>query len=98
MKFIDAHTHINFAAFRDDLRETISRSLSSGVRLVNVGTQKDTSRRAVEIAREYPEGVWAAVGLHPVHTERSFHDAEELGATEGDSGFTSRGEEFDRSH
>ena len=97
MKFIDAHTHVQFAAFRDDWRETMARALNAGVFVVNVGTQKDTSRRAVEIAREYPEGVWAAVGLHPLHTSKSFHDAEELGGREGEE-FTSRGEEFDRSH
>ncbi|MEK7507764.1 MAG: TatD family hydrolase, partial [Patescibacteria group bacterium] len=69
--------------------------LSKNVWLVNVGTQKDTSRRAVEIANEYAEGVYAAVGLHPVHTEKSFHDLKELGADNITREFTSRGENFD---
>jgi TatD DNase family protein len=39
--------------------------------------------------------MYAAVGLHPVHTGRSFHDAQELGEGEGAAAFTSRGEVFD---
>jgi TatD DNase family protein len=36
--------------------------------------------------------MFATVGLHPIHTEKSHHDSKELGA---DQEFTSRGEEFD---
>ncbi len=95
MNFIDAHTHVQFAAFDKDWKETIERALRQNTWLVNVGTQNDTSRRAVEIAHEYKEGVYAAVGLHPVHTEKSFHDAKELGADDAAREFTSRGEIFD---
>lgn len=96
--YIDAHTHVQFSAFKDDWRETIDRALEAGVYIVNVGTQRDTSAQAVEIAREYEEGVYAVVGLHPVHTGKSFHDAAELGDTTGAKGFTSRGEKFDYEH
>lgn len=37
--------------------------------MINVGTQYDTSKKAIEIAQEYPQGVYAAVGLHPSHLE-----------------------------
>ena len=94
-KFIDCHTHVNFAAFKDDYKETIARAYEAGVFLVNVGTQKDTSRRAVEMAHEFPNGVYATVGVHPIHTDKSHHDADELGATDEAVGFTSREEEFD---
>ncbi len=57
-----------------------------------VGTQYDTSKAAVEVARAH-EGVWATIGLHPIHTSKSYHDAQELG--EGNKEFTSRGEVFD---
>lgn len=87
-KYLDAHTHVNLAAFKDDYREVIERALEAGVGLVNVGTQKDTSLRAVEIAHEFPGGVYAVVGLHPVHTSKSFHDAQELGDTPEAKGFT----------
>ncbi len=95
MAFIDTHTHAHFAAFEKDSREVIDRALANNVWFINVGTQKDTSRRAVEVAREYKEGVYATVGLHPTHTAKSYHDAQELGGGEAAKAFTSRGEKFD---
>jgi len=95
MHFFDAHAHAHFAAFEKDWREVIDRALENNVWFINVGTQRDTSRRAVEVAREYKEGVYATVGLHPIHTAKSYHDAQELGGGEVAKSFTSRGEEFD---
>lgn len=89
---IDAHAHLQFAAFREDADLVIQRALDTGIWMVNVGTQQSTSRAAVELAHRYPQGVYATVGLHPIHTDKSFHDEQELG---GDKAFTSRGEEFD---
>jgi TatD DNase family protein len=93
MQYIDIHTHINLAAFREDEDAAIARARDAGVALVNVGTIHNTSVRAVEIASRHEHGVWATVGLHPVHTSASFHDAKEIG--EGEKGFTSKGEVFD---
>ena len=92
--FFDAHTHVQFGAFDEDRDAVIARAKDAGVRFVNAGTQKDTSRNAVELA-ERNEGVYAAIGLHPVHTGKSYHDADELGGGEAARGFTSRGEIFD---
>ena len=92
-RYFDVHTHVQFAAFREDQDAVIRRALEAGVWMVNVGTQADTSQAAVAIAKRYPAGVYATVGLHPIHTEASYHDAKELGADE--KGFISRGEEFD---
>lgn len=91
-KLIDVHTHTQFVAFKDDFKEVIQRALDAGIWMVNVGTQKDTSLKAIKIANKYSEGVYATVGIHPIHTDKSFHDKQELG---GDDEFTSRGEEFD---
>lgn len=91
MKYFDIHAHPNFAAFEGDREEVIKRALEAGVFMNVVGTQKDTSRAAVELAETH-EGVYATVGLHPIHTGKSFHDKEEIG--EGGQEFTSRGEEF----
>ncbi len=97
LRYIDAHTHVQFAAFAHDYREVISRALAAGVGVVNVGTQLDTSRRAVELAHEYEdEPIYATVGLHPIHTSQSYHDSQELGDGGATKGFTSRGELFDR--
>lgn len=94
MKFIDAHTHVQFSGYDADREAVLARARGAGVRMVNVGTQRDTSRAAVELAEKH-EGLYAAVGLHPIHTARSFHDVEELGGGEAAKSFTSRGEVFD---
>lgn len=91
-KYIDTHAHVNINAFKDDVEEVISKCADEGVAIINVGTQQDTSRRAVELAREH-DNCYAIVGLHPVHSSASYHDEQELG--ENMKGFTSRGEEFD---
>jgi len=67
----DTHAHLNDNQFSGDLAETIARSRAAGVtRITNVGYDLPSSRRALEIARQYP-GCYAAVGIHP-------HDAQTL--------------------
>jgi TatD DNase family protein len=92
MKYTDIHSHLNFAAYDADREEVIKRAEDAGVAVITVGTQIDTSRKAVELAHRY-KGMYAAIGLHPIHTSKSYHDEQELG--EGGKEFTSRGEEAD---
>ena len=98
---IDIHSHLNFAAFDADRDAVAKRALDGGTAFITVGTQLDTSRTAVELAERYPEGAYAIVGLHPIHTSASFHDEKELGGggLPGHAGhvkeFTSRAEDFD---
>lgn len=66
---IDTHAHLNFNAYKDDSEEVIRRSLDNNVWLINIGSQYSTSKRAVETAKKYDEGVYATVGLHPLHLE-----------------------------
>lgn len=94
-RLFDVHTHAHFAAYGDEYKDVIDRALADDTWLVNVGTQRDTSAKAVEVAEKYPEGVYATIGLHPIHTEQSFHDSKELGDGSAAKEFTSRGEEFD---
>ena len=77
-KLFDIHTHVQFAAFSEDADIVIRRALDAGIWLVNVGTQRDTSQNAIEIAERYAEGVYATVGLHPIHTEQTYHEAKEI--------------------
>lgn len=93
-KYIDIHSHVNFKAFDEDREAVIKRALENDTWVINVGTQIDTSKKAVAMANQYPEGVYAIIGLHPIHTGASHHDVKELG--EGGAEFTSRGEEFDK--
>jgi TatD DNase family protein len=92
-KYIDIHSHVHFAVFDNDRDAVLKRTLDAGTWMINVGTQYDTSLNAVKLANAVPEGVFATIGLHPIHTAKSYHDKQELGE-EGEA-FTSRGEEFD---
>ena len=91
-KYFDCHTHVNFVAFKDDADATIKRAQDAGVGMIMVGTQYDTSEDAVRVAEAHDD-VYAAIGLHPIHSTKSYHDEKELG--EGGKEFTSRGEVFD---
>jgi TatD DNase family protein len=95
-KYIDTHAHVNFAVYDEDREEVISRALDEGVWMINVGTQKDTTKLAVDISEKYEKGVYAIIGIHPIHTDKSFHDKKELG--EGSKEFNSRGEIFDENY
>ncbi|MDP1538587.1 MAG: TatD family hydrolase [bacterium] len=66
---IDTHAHLNFNAYQEDADEVIKRSLDSNVWMINVGSQYETSKKAVKIAEQYEKGVYASVGLHPIHLE-----------------------------
>ena len=87
----DAHAHLQFKVFEKDRDAVIRRTLDAGAGCINVGTQKDTSKAAVKLAQKYV-GLWAAVGLHPIHTEESYYDEQEVA---GGTGFKSRQEIFD---
>lgn len=89
---IDSHTHLNFNAFKDDVDEVIKRTLENNVWVINVGSQYSTSRRAVEIAKRYDNGVFAAIGLHPIHLEERKVDHSEV---DSQTIFKTRIEEFD---
>jgi len=92
MKYFDAHTHVNFVAYNDDREVAILRAKEAGVVMNVVGTQRDTSASAIALAEKY-DNVYATIGLHPIHTSKSYHDQQELG--DGGKAFTSRGEVFD---
>ncbi len=93
--YIDIHAHLNFSAFDEDREEVIARMENVGIGAINVGTQKDTSAKAVSLAEAH-QNQWAIVGLHPVHTEVGYHTKAEIGV--GGSPFNSRGEAFDREY
>ena len=64
---IDTHGHVNFAAFKNDAKEVLHRTLKGDTWVIMPGTQYATSKKAVEMAEQYREGVYAAIGLHPIH-------------------------------
>lgn len=68
---VDTHTHLAFEQFDQDRPDVIRRAFSSGVGvLIEVGTDLECSRKAVELASRH-QGISASVGIHP-------HDASSL--------------------
>ena len=64
-KLVDVHTHLQFLDFDKDRDETIERAFNEGVYFINVGANKKSSQRAVELADKYSTEIWATVGQHP---------------------------------
>jgi TatD DNase family protein len=63
--WVDTHCHLNEASFTPDLPAVIAEAESAGVRqMLVIGTTLASSRRAVEIATEFP-AVFAVVGIQP---------------------------------
>jgi len=84
---IDTHCHVQFQAYKDDREAVLDRCAQKGMILNVVGTQKDTSRLAVELAEKY-ENLYASIGTHPNHLFPTHIDEEE-------THFMSREEDFD---
>jgi TatD DNase family protein len=71
--WVDSHCHVQAGHAVDDSDAAIRRAREAGVAwMVCVGTDLETSVRALDLAGRHPE-VRATVGLHP-------HDASKLGA------------------
>ena len=87
LMLIDTHAHLNLNSFKDDAGEVIQRALNENTWMINVGTDLKSSRRALDYANKYERGVYAAVGLHPMHLFRFNAKTEEYD-------FTTQGEEF----
>lgn len=85
---IDSHCHLNFNHFAHDFKDVIEDSIESDVWMIVVGTNFKTSLQAAQIAAMYKKGVYATIGLHPIHLEKQK-------VSENGSAFTTAGEEFD---
>lgn len=95
MKYIDTHAHLNLSAFKDDYVDVLRKCYEGKVAVINIGTKESTSKKAVEIAKEY-DNCFATIGLHPIQTVPGSHDEDEIG--EGGKPFVSKGEEFDKDY
>jgi TatD DNase family protein len=73
--YIDTHAHLNFEAFKTDYKDVIKNALENDISaIINVGSNLETSKRAINIAEEYSSGTYAAIGLHPIHVKDEIFD------------------------
>ncbi len=69
MKIFDSHCHLDDRSFEPDFQKVMKRAEEAGIlRVMIVGIDRNTSGRAVELAKTYT-GIYASVGVHP-------HDAQ----------------------
>lgn len=87
---IDTHCHLQFKSYENDRDEVIKRCEEKNVILNLVGTQKDTSKAAVDLADKH-KNMYASIGTHPIHLFPTHIDEEE-------SKFISREEGFDEEY
>ncbi len=63
----DTHCHLNFKTFDNEHVDVVKRAQDVGVNHIVVpGTSYETSKKAIDIARNF-EKVYAAVAIHPHH-------------------------------
>ena len=79
---IDTHAHLWFDDFEDDLNSVLERAKKAGVeKMIVPGTDTESSKKAIELAKKYPGVIYAAVGVHPEELlnrnfEGTHHDEE----------------------
>jgi TatD DNase family protein len=68
MLIFDTHSHLNFDDFKNEQKKIIEKNLKNNLWTINVGTEKESSQKAIELANKYHEGIYASVGIHPIHS------------------------------
>lgn len=61
----DAHTHLNLDDYNSDRETILSHLHENSIGAVIIGVDFETSKRACDIAKSYPN-LFAGIGLHPV--------------------------------
>ena len=63
--FYDTHAHLDYPDFAEELPELVGRAEAAGIaKIICIGTDLESSRRAIQIAERFPN-VFAAAGWHP---------------------------------
>jgi TatD DNase family protein len=65
--FYDTHAHLDYPDYAGDLPQVIERAQAAGIaRIISIGTDLESSRRAIKLSEQYPS-VFAAIGWHPTN-------------------------------
>ncbi len=65
MVFYDTHVHLDYPDFQPDFEDVLARARTAGItRMISIGTNFESSRRAVGLAEKHEE-IFAVVGWHP---------------------------------
>ena len=76
LKWVDNHCHIENS---DKGREEIESAKNVGVKkLINVGTDLETSRKVITFSQEFPDSVFSTAGVHPHEASKGLEGIKEL--------------------
>ncbi len=74
LRLFDTHAHLNVNAFDENVDEVLDRAKAAGVSgIMVIGIDVVTSRRASDLAAEYPGFLFAAVGIQPNSAAEAAH-------------------------
>ena len=76
-KYFDIHSHLNFSDYNEDLDEVVQRLKDTETHTIVVGTDFESSRKAVELADKYEE-IYACIGVHPVDDSKIIFEPEKF--------------------
>ena len=72
--FYDTHAHLDYPDFAPDFDQVVERAQAAGIRkMISIGTDLDSSRRAIQLAEKYP-CIFAVAGWHPSDVMRAPED------------------------
>jgi len=70
-KYFDIHSHLNFKDYDSDREQVIARLKETETHTITIGTDFESSKKAVELAEKYEE-IYACIGVHPMDKLESF--------------------------
>lgn len=76
-KYFDIHSHLNFGDYDKDWDAVIARMQETGTHTIVIGTDYESSKKAVELAQKHPE-IYACIGVHPVDNPSRAFEKEEF--------------------
>lgn len=63
--FYDTHAHLDYPDFARDFSEVLARAQAAGIqKIISIGTDLESSRRAIALAEKHSE-IFAVAGWHP---------------------------------
>lgn len=67
---IDIHAHLNFPDYQKDLEQIVKRATKAGVdKIICVSSNTEEAKKSIETAKQFPNIVFAGVGIHPQQTD-----------------------------
>lgn len=82
LELVDIGANLTHDSFDADREAVIDRAIAAGVRtMIVTGSSVSASREAIELARAWPNTLYATAGIHPHHAkDYQEHDFDELHA------------------